>query len=242
MSSVWSSSTRRRAARGSSRCSAAMSSLPTTPTPIAPIVCCCSVARGRATCSSANCCRAPTWRRACAGGPRSRRRMLQEVGVDGLIALSGAAAGDVGEALLQGNHEQAASARAAGSELFPAPSTSKCSAMARRSRSRWSPPPPIWRPNSNCRWSPRIRSSFSNATTSRRTRRGSALPRATCSAMPRRPSLYTEEQYFKSATKWSSCLPIFPKRSRTRWRSPSAAICRSPSARATCRISRRRTA
>jgi DNA polymerase-3 subunit alpha len=37
------------------------------------------------------------------------RRMLQEVGVDGLIALSGAAAGDVGEALLQGNREQAVS-------------------------------------------------------------------------------------------------------------------------------------
>jgi hypothetical protein len=56
----------------------------------------------------------------------------------------------------------------------------------------------------------------------------------------RRPRLYTEEQYFKSAAKWSSCLPIFPKRSRTRWKSPSAAICRSRSARATCRISRRR--
>jgi DNA polymerase III alpha subunit (gram-positive type) len=40
------------------------------------------------------------------------RRMLQEVGVDGLIALSGAAAGDVGEALLQGNREQAAKSRA----------------------------------------------------------------------------------------------------------------------------------
>ncbi|WP_300449503.1 DNA polymerase III subunit alpha [Accumulibacter sp.] len=35
------------------------------------------------------------------------RRMLDEVGVDGLLALSGAAAGDVGEALLQGHREQA---------------------------------------------------------------------------------------------------------------------------------------
>lgn len=46
--------------------------------------------------------------------PRTRgraeisRQMLGEVGVDGLIALSGAAGGDVGEALLQGNREQAA--------------------------------------------------------------------------------------------------------------------------------------
>ncbi|HMW78866.1 MAG TPA: DNA polymerase III subunit alpha [Accumulibacter sp.] len=37
------------------------------------------------------------------------RRMLREVGVDGLIALSGAGAGDIGEALLQGNRVQAAS-------------------------------------------------------------------------------------------------------------------------------------
>ena len=36
------------------------------------------------------------------------RQMLQDVGVDGLIALSGAGMGDVGEALLQGNAEQAA--------------------------------------------------------------------------------------------------------------------------------------
>ncbi|MEF8719950.1 MAG: DNA polymerase III subunit alpha [Candidatus Accumulibacter necessarius] len=36
------------------------------------------------------------------------RRMLQDVGVDGLIALSGGIAGDVGEALLQGNRDQAA--------------------------------------------------------------------------------------------------------------------------------------
>ncbi len=46
------------------------------------------------------------------------RRMLQEVGVDGLIALSGAAAGDVGEALLQGNREQAASRARRWEELF----------------------------------------------------------------------------------------------------------------------------
>ena len=48
------------------------------------------------------------------------RRMLQEIGVDGLIALSGAAAGDVGEALLQGNHEQAAKRARRWEQLFPA--------------------------------------------------------------------------------------------------------------------------
>lgn len=47
------------------------------------------------------------------------RAMLAEVGVDGLIALSGAAQGDVGEALLQGNFEQAAGRAAYWAELFP---------------------------------------------------------------------------------------------------------------------------
>ena len=47
------------------------------------------------------------------------RAMLTEVGVDGLIALSGAAHGDVGEALLQGNAQQAAARAAYWSELFP---------------------------------------------------------------------------------------------------------------------------
>ena len=37
------------------------------------------------------------------------RKMLREVGVDGLIALAAAGAGDIGESLLQGNAEQAAS-------------------------------------------------------------------------------------------------------------------------------------
>jgi len=46
------------------------------------------------------------------------RRMLREVGVDGLIALSGAAAGDVGEALLQGHRDQAAERARQWSELF----------------------------------------------------------------------------------------------------------------------------
>ena len=57
--------------------------------------------------------------------PRTRgraeitRQMLVEVGVDGLIALSGAAGGDVGEALLQGNREQAISRARAWAALFP---------------------------------------------------------------------------------------------------------------------------
>jgi DNA polymerase-3 subunit alpha len=47
------------------------------------------------------------------------RAMLEEVGVDGLIALSGAAQGDVGEALLQGNPEQANARAAYWAGLFP---------------------------------------------------------------------------------------------------------------------------
>ncbi len=62
--------------------------------------------------------------RACLA-PRQRgraeitRQMLREVGVDGLIALSGAAGGDVGEALAQGNVEQAASRARYWANLFP---------------------------------------------------------------------------------------------------------------------------
>ena len=47
------------------------------------------------------------------------RAMLSEVGVDGLIALSGAALGDVGEALQQGNSEQAATRAGYWADLFP---------------------------------------------------------------------------------------------------------------------------
>jgi DNA polymerase-3 subunit alpha len=57
--------------------------------------------------------------------PRTRgraeitRQMLADVGSDGLIALSGAAGGDVGEALLQGNREQAVSRARAWEAVFP---------------------------------------------------------------------------------------------------------------------------
>jgi len=47
------------------------------------------------------------------------RRMLHEVGVDGLIALSGAAAGDIGEALLQGKVDQATLCARRWEQLFP---------------------------------------------------------------------------------------------------------------------------
>ena len=46
------------------------------------------------------------------------RQMLRDVGVDGLIALSGAALGDVGESLQQGNAEQAASRARYWANLF----------------------------------------------------------------------------------------------------------------------------
>jgi hypothetical protein len=36
-----------------------------------PIDCCCWCVRGRATGNCASCCRAPTWRHACADAPRS---------------------------------------------------------------------------------------------------------------------------------------------------------------------------
>ena len=47
------------------------------------------------------------------------RQMLREVGTDGLIALSGAANGDVGESLAQGNTEQAANLARYWAGVFP---------------------------------------------------------------------------------------------------------------------------
>ena len=47
------------------------------------------------------------------------RQTLRDVGVSGLIALSGAAGGDVGEALLAGNIEQAANRARVWDEMFP---------------------------------------------------------------------------------------------------------------------------
>ena len=47
------------------------------------------------------------------------RQMLREVGTDGLIALSGAANGDVGESLAQGNTEQAANRARYWAGVFP---------------------------------------------------------------------------------------------------------------------------
>jgi DNA polymerase-3 subunit alpha len=53
------------------------------------------------------------------GRAEMTRQMLADVGVDGLIALSGADYGDVGEALLQGNREQATVRARYWAALFP---------------------------------------------------------------------------------------------------------------------------
>ncbi len=53
------------------------------------------------------------------GRAEMSREMLREVGVDGLIALSGASHGDIGEALLQGNREQALSRARYWASFFP---------------------------------------------------------------------------------------------------------------------------
>ena len=53
------------------------------------------------------------------GRAEMSREMLREVGVDGLIALSGASQGDIGEALLQDNREQALSRARYWASLFP---------------------------------------------------------------------------------------------------------------------------
>ena len=99
---------------------------------------------------------------------------------EGLIALSGAMAGDVGQALLQRQcARRRTSWRGSGRAGFPMPTTSSCSAPGIRRPRTMCARPARWRAGSSCRWSPRIRCSSSTRASSARTRRASASRRAT---------------------------------------------------------------
>ena len=125
--------------------------------------CCCAVAR-RLPAACASCCRAPGSRNQHRGRARAARATGSSEGTEGLIALSGARGGDVGQALLAGNAERAERARAsAGRELFPRPLLHRAAARraarrrgARRARGR------ARRAARRCRWWRRIRCSSSS--------------------------------------------------------------------------------
>ena len=166
----------------------------------APRCCCCAQSRaGYLRLVRAGLSRA--YRAQPASRPRANcSRDWFDEGTDGLIALSGARDGDVGQALLQGNVTRGeARSRASGRARFPQryylevqraghadddALVQATVALARRRR--------------RCRSSRRIRSSSCGARISARTRRASASPRATCSPTTRRPRRFTPEQYFKT--------------------------------------------
>ena len=158
------------------------------------------------------------------GRAELRREWFGE-GTDGLIALSGARDGDVGQALLQGNAAGAAKAARDWAALFPGPLLPRGAARrTRRRRCARRGDGARSRPSSRCRSSRRIRCSSCAATISARTRRASASPKATCSPTRGGRGRFTPEQYFKIAgARWRRCSPTCPRRSRTRSRSRSAA-------------------
>jgi DNA polymerase III alpha subunit len=96
----------------------------------------------------------------------------------GLIALSGAEQGAVGQALMGQDPARAREWRSASRRCSRAASTSSCSVRASPATSRTCVRPCRWPPSSGCRWSRHTPCSSSRPRTSRRTRRGSASPRA----------------------------------------------------------------
>ena len=103
----------------------------TRPIATSPSASSCCAPRAPATSACATCCRAPGCATSIAAGPSSRASGCEDT--EGLIALSGAAGGDVGQALL-GDHAEAAERLRAGlgARLSPAATTSSCSAPAIR--------------------------------------------------------------------------------------------------------------
>ncbi len=98
----------------------------------------------------------------------------------------------------------------------------------------------IWRSSWNCPWWRPIRSSFLNATITRRTRRASALPKGTCWAIRDVRNSIPKSNTSNQRKKWPRSFPICLKPWPTRLKLPSDATCRSRSAQTICRISRPR--
>ena len=170
----------------------------------------------------------------------------RDCGTDGLIALSGAHHGEVGQALLAGNAEQArSSAQRMGGAYFRNVSTSSCSvrghAAARTSCVQASP----------CTWHPKLKlpvvATHPGAVPEApkifaHTKRGSASLKATCLSDQRRPRHFTEEQYFKTQAEMAELFADIPQALDNSVEIAQALQPRrSSSANRNCRCSRRRT-
>jgi DNA polymerase III alpha subunit len=141
----------------------------------------------------------------------------------GLIALSGAQAGAVGQALLQGDETRAADLALQLAAVFPhrfflelqrvgraddEPHVMAAVQLAARLRL------PVVATQ---------RCSFWRPTISRRMRRGCALPKAKFWAMRAAPAVSRPSSTSGRVRRWPSGLPICPRPWPTRWKLPSAA-------------------
>ena len=126
------------------------------------------------------------------GRAEIRKDWLSTRGVDGLLALSGAQAGDIGGALAQDLIA-----------LAPPPPSTISSARSR------SPA------GSNCRWSRPIRCSSSSPKNFSPTRRGCASPKAMCSPTSAGRAYSRRRATSSRRPKWPSCSRTSPRRSPT---------------------------
>jgi DNA polymerase-3 subunit alpha len=168
--------------------------------------------------------------------------MLEDVGVDGLIALSGAALGDVGEALLSGNRLLAECRAKAWAALFPGayylevqraghPRQDVLVAATAELASELGLPLVATHPIQ-----------FLDRDDFKAHEARVCIAEGYVLGDSRRPKSFTEEQYFKSTADMMALFADLPRRWKTRSRLPAAAISRSRSARTICRSSRRQRA
>jgi DNA polymerase-3 subunit alpha len=88
-----------------------------------------------------------------------RREWFSEIGSDGLIALSGAHLGDVGEALLNGNFDLAGERAKAWEAIFPGAFYLEVQRYGQPQQEAIVQQTADLAGEPGCRWSPRIRSS-----------------------------------------------------------------------------------
>ena len=161
--------------------------------------------------------------------------MLQEVGTDGLIALSGAALGDVGEALLSGNRLLAECRAKAWAAMFPDAYYLKSSAPATRNRRRWSATADL----AGELGLPLVATHPIQYLTpddfKAHEARVCIAEGYVCSVIRADRSCSPSSSISSRRPRWPNCLPICRKRSITRSGSLAAATSKSPSARTTCR-------
>jgi DNA polymerase III alpha subunit len=141
---------------------------------------------------------------------------LAEFGA-GLIVLSGASSGLVGQALLAGEEARAADLALQLAQLFPIAFIWKCNAQAALVTKNTLPPVRNWRRACNCRWWPRTLYSFCKQAIFKRTKPASALPMVRRSPAPNASSALAQSNTLPVVPICRHALPICPAPWPTAW-------------------------